>query len=323
MFRLVTAALTAALAACGGFATRGVFLSAGHPDPPAVTSTAAARHGVPGPLYGLTVDRISNLNAIVAADRRLPYRPVTRIYFDVRHGPGYYLRAVRRLHQVSYLMGELLDSSDEPNIPARAFRGKISSYLSALGRSIDIWEIGNEVNGAWTGHYTTVSTKLTEAYHAVAARGYRTALTLYYNAGCGDGRGELGPLTFSRRYVPPAVRDRLGYVLVSYYEDDCRNIRPSTAAWTSFFRKLHALYPNARLGFGEIGMNRPATPRTLATAQSLVSRYYGLRIKLPYYAGGYFWWYYAEDCLPYTVKPLWQVLSAAFHKETAAIGRSG
>jgi hypothetical protein len=60
---------------------------------------------------------------------------------------------------------------------------------------------------------------------------------------------------------------------------------------------------------------------TIAAARSLISYYYGLRIRLPYYAGGYFWWYYAEDCLPYSRKPLWSALRAGFQAEAASLRR--
>jgi hypothetical protein len=43
-----------------------------------------------------------------------------RIYFDVSEPAAYYAKAVRRLHPVSYLMGELLDSSDERHISVTA-----------------------------------------------------------------------------------------------------------------------------------------------------------------------------------------------------------
>jgi hypothetical protein len=126
------------------------------------------------------------------------------------------------------------------------------------------------------------------------------------------------PLGFSRRYVPAAVRAGIGYVFLSYYEDACGNRRPSARTWTAYFRSLHALYPRARLGFGEIGLADPVTPRTMRAAKSLIRYYYGLRIRLPYYTGGYFWWYYAEDCLPYATRPLWRALSAGFRAEKAA-----
>ena len=87
--------------------------------------------------------------------------------------------------------------------------------------------------------------KLTGAYRQVSGQGGRTALTLYHNAGCGGETAELDPIAFSRTYVPPAMRSGLDYVLLSYYEDACQGIRPTAAAWTAYFRQLHALYPHA------------------------------------------------------------------------------
>ncbi len=262
---------------------------------------------------------MSSLNQIVASSRHLPAMPATRIYFDVTRPPGYYAAAVRRLHPVSYLMGELLDSSDETSIGVAAYAKRTKAYLNAFGAAIDIWEIGNEVNGNWTGPYPVVAAKLAAAYREVAARHLRTALTLYDNAGCGDGPAELDPLALSRRYVPAKVRAALSYVWLSYYEDACGSRAPGARTWTAYFRALHTLYPRARLGFGEIGLTSPVTSRTMRAARSLIRYYYGLPIRLPYYAGGYFWWYYAEDCLPYAARPLWRALSAGFRAEKTAL----
>jgi hypothetical protein len=273
---------------------------------------------LPAPLYGVTVDDISDLRRTVRSLRHLPERPTTRVYFDASEPASYYLAAVSKLHPVSYVMRELLDSADETRISTAAFRQRVKSYLSALGGQVDLWEIGNEVNGSWTGPYPIVSAKLTAAYQEVNAAGGRTALTLYYNVGCRDGPAELSPLAFSRRYVPAAVRSGLDYVFLSCYEDDCAGIRPAQPTWTSYLERLHALYPHARLGFGEIGMNRPATSATTGAARSLMHHYYSLPIHLPYFAGGYFWWYYAEDCVPYASQPLWSAMRSAFEAEAAA-----
>src|SRR5712691_1708672 len=280
-------------------------------------SDSAALRPVPAPLFGVTINHVSALSQIVASSRRLSHKPTTRIYFNVNRPPRYYAKAVRALHPDSYLMGELVDSFEETKISTSAFEARTKSYLRAFGANIDIWEIGNEVNGDWLGNYRTVSAKLTEAYHAVAARHLRTALTLFYNAGCGDGSQELSPIAFTRKYVSARVRDGLNYVLLSYYEDSCHGIRPSAAQWTSFFKRLHSLYPHAQLGLGEIGLQNPVTAKSLATAKSLITHYYGLKIDLPYYIGGYFWWYYAEDCIPAPSKPLWPVLNRGFQAEAA------
>jgi hypothetical protein len=281
-------------------------------------SSSAVLRPVPAPLFGITINHVTGLSQMVTGSRRLPHKPTARIYFNVMHSPGYYAKAVQALRPDSYLMGELLDSSEETQISTSAFRARTKSYLRAFGAKIDIWEIGNEVNGNWLGNYGIVSAKLTEAYHEVAARHFRTALTLYYNAGCGDGSEELSPIAFTRKYVPATVRDGLNYVLLSYYEDACHGLRPSTGQWTSYFKRLHGLYPHAQLGFGEVGLQNPATATTLASAKSGMTHYYGLKIDLPYYIGGYFWWYYAEDCIPAASKPLWAVLSRGFDAEAAA-----
>jgi len=273
---------------------------------------------LPRTLYGVTADDVSDPWRLVIASRHLPKMPIIRLYLDVQQPPGYYTAAVAALRPVSYLMGELLDSSDETRISVAAYDRRVRSYLAAFGSKIDLWEIGNEVNGNWTGPYPAVQAKLSVAYRDVSALGRRTALTLYYNRGCGDGAAELDPIAFTRKYVPPEVRNGLTYVFLSYYEGNCKSIRPSATAWTAHFKALHALYPHARLGFGEIGMNNPVTSKTINTAKSMISYYYGLPIHLPYYAGGYFWWYYYEDCLPYATKPLWQALRRGFEDAAAS-----
>lgn len=68
-------------------------------------------------------------------------------------------------------MGELLDSSDETGISTPKFKERVRSYLRALGREMDLWEIGNEVDGDQTGSYSVVSGKLTVAYKEVRAAG--------------------------------------------------------------------------------------------------------------------------------------------------------
>jgi hypothetical protein len=288
--------------------------------PAAGAPPTASPRPLPRVLFGVTADDVSSLGGLVAGARHLARTPVTRLYLDVRLGPPAYAAAVRALRPVSYLMGELLDSSDEASVSTEAYARRVSAYLAAFGPRVDIWEVGNEVNGNWAGSYPVAAAKLVTAYRLVAARHLRSALTLYYDAGCGNGPGELDPLAFSRRYVPARVRDGLGYVFLSYYEDQCGGRRPSAAAWTRYFKALHVLYPRAVLGFGEVGLGAPATTATAAAAAALIGYYYGLPIRLPYYAGGYFWWYYAEDCLPYGKRPLWRAVNAGFTAEARALG---
>jgi len=61
----------------------------------------------------------------------------------------------------------------------------------------------------------------------------------------------------------------LDYVLVSYYEEDCNNLKPD---WNTVFAKLAAMFPNSRIGFGEVSTSDPAKKAEYLT------RYYTMKI---------------------------------------------
>jgi hypothetical protein len=281
-----------------------------------------AQHAAADPLYGVTIDRISKASRIAQALAALPERPTTRVYFEPRQPASYYSTAVAQIHAVSAVMGELLDSSDETSLSTEAFQAHVEEYLAKLSPDVDIWEVGNEVNGNWTGPYETVAAKLTEADRDVAAADGATALTLYENsfgpAHCGDGDAEPTPVQFTERYVPEEVADGLDYVLLSYYPTQCGGRMPADAEVAAELEALHALYPNAQLGFGEVGLPRHASKRTLAQAEAIMRWAYSLKPGLPYYAGGYFWWYGYEDALKPNAR-LAGALKEAFGAESAAL----
>lgn len=297
--------------ACGGGPGTAV-----HPYPPREPGA---------PLFGVTVDSVSDISSVIAAEATLPRRATTRVVFDVHEPASSYRAAVSTLHVSSFVMGELLDSSDEATIGRAAFETRVRSYLSTLGTAVDVWEIGNEVNGSWTGAYPEVAAKLVDAYRTVAAAGRRTALTVYSNDfgpdNCGDGPAELTPVEFTQRYVPTSVRDGLDYVFLSYYPAHCGGIEPSPSALREHLQRLHDLYPHALLGFGEVGLPDPVTPPLVPEAAQVMTWAYGLDPGLSYYVGGYFWWYAREDCFT-GARLLLPDLRAAFVAEAGALAKA-
>ncbi len=285
-------------------------------------ATAAPSAGPP-PLYGVTIDRIAKVSRIAQSLAALPERPTTRVYFEPSQKAAYYAPALGELHGAGAVMGELLDSSDETSVTAGTFQAHVEEYVAQLSGSVDIWEIGNEVNGNWTGPYETVAAKLTEAYRDVAANGGASALTLYENAfgpeHCGDGESELTPVQFTERWVPAEVASGLDYVLLSYYPTQCGGRMPGDGEVAAELERLHALYPQARLGFGEVGLPRRASAHTQSQAEAIMRWAYSLKPGLPYYAGGYFWWYGWEDALKPRAR-LAGPLREAFAAEAAALG---
>lgn len=276
-----------------------------------VTVTVTSAGTASGLMYGVTVDDIAKLTAIKTAIDKFDKPITTRIVFDEGMNASYYANAVTQLSQVSQIMGELSDSEAFAKLSANAYDARVDQYLAAFPTGITYWEVANEINGNWTGPYPTVSAKIYSAYKKVKAKGQKAAITLWYNEGCGNGASELDPIAFSNQYVPADMRAGLDLVTVSYYQTQCGNRVPSVSELTTHFSKLHALYPNAKLGFGEIGFPNPVGSNTSA-AVTMINYYHGLKINVPNYVGGYFWWYFVQDMVPES-KPLWSTLNTAFN----------
>lgn len=148
---------------------------------------------LPGLLYGVTVDDISNATKIVNSSTHLSHMPSTRIVFECGQSPSSYSSAVNSIQPVSYIMGEFVASSDMTRYTPQQYHDRAAQYLSALGSKVDIWEVGNDVNGSWMG-----SAKIYDAWQQVDAAGKRSAPTLWFDAGCGNGPFELDPIATSR-----------------------------------------------------------------------------------------------------------------------------
>ena len=277
------------------------------PGPPPGSSPGPSPFPSPSPsptdnarVYGVTLDNIANLSSIVSSLAQLAKKPTARIVFDENVAASYYLAAATQIHNVAYIMGEILDSYYVKNISLAAYKTRTTQYLDTLGPRVDIWEVGNEINGEWLGTTSDVSAKMAGAYDLVKARGLKTALTLYYNKDCWESV-DHEMFAWTAANVPTRMRSGLDYLWVSYYEEDCNGLRP---AWTPIFERLATMFPNSKIGFGEVGT------KASASKADYIKRYYGLSIPVPSYVGGYFWWYFYQDMVPST-QTLWGVLNTA------------
>jgi hypothetical protein len=275
---------------------------------PDASSVPDGGFALPSPLYGVTVDTISSLPDIVGSLRALPHKPTVRIVFDEGQPPGYYAKAVKEIGTVGYVMGEILDSSAVKSVSVSAYDQRTNDYLAAFPTGVDVWEVGNEINGNWLGAASDVAAKMTGAFDRVKAAGGVTELTLY---GCSDSGASYDMFHWAEAHVPPRMRTGLDYVLVSYYEGDCGAPR-AASDWPSVFQRLHEMFPNAGVGFGEAGSvdKKGQDVSTLSIAGPYLRKYYDMRIEVPAFVGGCFWWYFREDMVPKT-KPLFATLAAA------------
>ena len=289
-------------------------------------STAPLAGGqVPAPLHGITVDKVSPLPDIVDSIGHLSRKMTTRIVYDPGKKAGEYREATVEIGKVSFVMGEIVDSFFMKCYTVSEHRERTKEYVDALGDIVDIWEIGNEINGDWTYGSTAkckpgasvkstaetdVAVKMAEAYDYVKLKGKAAELTLYYNKGCGEPPSHE-MFTWAESNIPERMKQGLDYVLISYYEDDCHGLQPD---WPAVFQQLSRMFPHSKIGFGECGAQHRRA--SYNTKKQYIDRYYRRQIPLANFVGGCFWWYFRQDMVPYKdsrgrISPLWQALDDA------------
>jgi hypothetical protein len=293
--RPVAATLTCAL-----LTGLGTSASTAAPTPAPAPAQPGAR------VWGVTLDDVTHSDALSRSLSGLPERATARVVFDPGLGPASYAPAVHRIQRAAEVLGQPVDSSETASYTRAAYRSRFARYVAAFPRAVDVWEVGNEVNGEWTGRPRDVVAKTLAAYRIAHRAGKQTALTLYFNPGCADDRAHR-MLTWVRRQLPAGLLNGPTYVLVSYYPSACGGYWPSPAHWQRVFDRLHRLFPHSALGFGEAGTTR----RSLSQARraALLHRYDEVDVRGDRFVGGGFWWTFAEDARSRHT-PVWQALAA-------------
>jgi hypothetical protein len=274
--------------------------------PSALPASPAPHRSSPARTWGVTLDDVTHSRALARSLRALPERATARVVFDQGRKPSTYAGALRRIHPVAAVMGQPVDSSETTSYSVAQYRSRFAAYVAAFPHAVDIWEIGNEVNGEWTGRPADVVAKTLAGYRLAAAAGKPTALTLYYNPGCADDAAHR-MFTWARTRLPATLRNKPGYVLISYYPSDCNDYWPSPARWQQVFDRLHGLFPHSRLGFGEAGTTKRSV--TQARRAALLHRYDRVDVRGDRFVGGGFWWSFSEDGAS-PRRPVWKALAA-------------
>lgn len=271
--------------------------------------------------FGLTVDSVENLPALVEAVAAFERRPTLRIVFDAEAGPQEYGAAIDALSPHADLMGQIVDSTQMSELSAEQITVRTQAFVDAFKAKIAIWEVGNEVNGEWVGPSPeAIWAKVNAANAVVKAAGEPSAVTFNYWSGpdCYAKPWEVAE-PFAQA-APPDLRAQVDYALLSVYETACDPPQqPSADQLAAELSMLGRHFPSARLGIGEIGAqgtedDLPADP-TFAQKEAIARRYMAMDPQLTAalgdrFIGGWFWWYFIDDAVPAS-KPesLWPVLN--------------
>lgn len=295
-----------------------------------------AQRPVPDVLYGVTLENVEGLSqnkraAIVDSLEHFHSRPAVRIVFDFARTPNasnYKVLASEVWPKASAVLGEILDSAGVNQCDLACYGERTTAYLDSLDDHVDIWEVGNEVNGNWLRPHKNssnadvidqeskdVAEKIYAATKLVKDRKGRTALTVYYNEDCWKfPQDEMFSWTeayllkyLEKQHPDFKLNNNLNYVLISYYEDDCNDLQPD---WPKVFGRLAELFPNSKIGFGECGSKKKPLKQEQYLRRYYVEHQQTLRQIFPEkYVGGYFWWYFKRDMVPRIkngkINPLW------------------
>jgi hypothetical protein len=268
-------------------------------------------HHASTPTYGVTLDNDAGISkAKLAAQTQalaaLPKRPWARVVADIGTTPADFSRSLPAVHNVADTILELGDSSEVKGLSPSAYAAWAQSLTSAYASQVDVWEVGNEVNGEWVGTPAQEMARVQAAYDAANAVGGKTMLTLYYNPNCWSKKSNELFTWLAAGNVPSSMA--LDYVTISYYPGDCNNYWPTATTWQNVFDKLHKQFPQAQLGFGEAGTSQSSL--STASRIALWNRYVGVKIAGDNYAGLGLWWTWAEDGVP-SGNAFWNAFAAS------------
>lgn len=301
------------------------------PDPGEQFSTAVGRPLVT-PLYGVTTEYVTPLSDLSGSLTKHTKRPTVRIVFQADTGASDYTSAISTLRSSSYIYGQLYDSTALKNASVSDCQARTRQFLSEFGESIDLYEIGNELNGNWVGSsQSEIDAKVSAIYNVIkdeySTLNIRTAITLnYWPTADYYSLPWEATVTYANN-MPATLRNGVDYIMLSFYETAGDPIYyPTDQDFTDIFTTLAGLFPKARLAVGEIGAQGvvdglPSDP-TLTEKQRIANRYYGMyaivkKLLGTYgsrYDGGCFWWYYHQDCVPYNKNDsLWPTLESNFN----------
>ena len=271
--------------------------------------------------FGLTVDSVDELPALVEAVQSLETRPTLRIVFDAEAAPEAYASAIHALSPHADLMGQIVDSTQMSELTAEQITARTQAFVNAFKDQVAIWEVGNEVNGEWVGPSPeAIWAKVAAANAVVKAADEPSAVTFNYWSGpdCYAQPWEVGA-TFAAA-TPAELRGQVDYALLSVYETACDPPQHPTAdQLAAELAMLGEQFPQAKLGIGEIGAqgiedDLPADP-SFAEKERIARTYLPMNAHLSgvlgdRFIGGWFWWYFVDDAVPAN-KPesLWPLLN--------------
>lgn len=121
----------------------------------------------------------AKLQSIVRALQALPVKPTVRVVMSKEISPREYEPLFRRLSEVSYVMACPVDSYEMSSYKnVKSYEKRFADAFAALAPYVQIWEIGNEINGeGWLGDDANfIAAKMIAAFELIHKKAPRRRL---------------------------------------------------------------------------------------------------------------------------------------------------
>ncbi len=266
--------------------------------------------------WGVTIDRTDNytsvLDSVAALVAGTDARMYVRIVFDefvpaADYGPIVSYAQGLGLHVV----GEILDSAAMDQYTLAEFQARVVEYVDGLP-GVEVWEIGNEVNGEWLGGDVDAKIEYAAAYVKQVDPDDTTLLTLFWQIGTGEPASAV--FDWAAAHVSPGLLGNVDVIGLSIYVGTA----PLGLAFDQVVGRLLAMYPDQQFIISETDYWATDTtnvwwwrsqeaPGTTVRRQFLRQMY---RAALGYdrSLSGVFWWNYCTEMDP--GGDLWNALRA-------------
>ena len=256
-----------------------------------VYSLNSIRAGKAPPLLAVTMESVStyqtDMNKLAAMSGPFAW---VRIVFQEGAAPSNYTAAVNYAKSLGIkILGQPVDSSADADYTDSQFMIRMNQFVTAFP-NIDVWEIGNEVNGGWSSPSVAARTANVAAYFK--ALGHKTHLTLFWQLNT-TLTTNYSLFNWISNNLPSSVRANLDYVGLSLYQEQA----PIGAAFDQVMRRLQVEFPNKPIGLGELGYWEDdqqfwqAYSTNVTTARDIVlSQYYNASLGYANSFGGCYWW---------------------------------
>lgn len=261
-------------------------------------------------IFGLTIDDVwyddIALEDVLDGLKNLEVKPMVRIVMSSEIEPVDYINLFKSVAQYADIMASPVDSFVMNSYKdTESYLKRFTDSYESLAPYVSIWEVGNEINGTeWIKQSPElIVDKVYSVVKFLKSKGEKIALTLY----CTDSpRQDM--ITWAEKYIPEELANIVDYCLVSYYEDDNDGYLPD---WESVFKELGDIFPASFLGIGECGNTAPDA--TQESKIEMAKRYYQMPKPHGRFVGGYFWWNWVTDCIPYKDNAVYDAINSFGH----------